>query len=204
MSVELTKDQKNAGSKVSAEEKLINDQPAVALLVVDVQDSFKHARYWDERELPRFQTNVSQLIETARAQQWQVVYVLHNENSGVFSPESGYVRLMDFVTREPQDMLFNKGVHNAMTDSGLHEWLTEQGIQQLKICGIRTEQCCETTTRVASDLGYQVDYVMDATLTFPMTHPLTGVVVSSEEIYQKTALVLHERFARITSVQDYL
>ncbi|XLM22660.1 isochorismatase family protein, partial [Chromobacterium piscinae] len=31
------------------------------------------------------------------------------------------------------------------------------------ISGIRTEQCCETTARVASDLGYEVDFVSEAT-----------------------------------------
>lgn len=36
------------------------------------------------------------------------------------------------------------------------------------ITGIQMEQCCETSARVAADLGYAVDLVIDATLTFPI------------------------------------
>jgi hypothetical protein len=39
------------------------------------------------------------------------------------------------------------------------------------VCGIRSEQCVETTTRIGSDLGYRMTYVVDATATFPMPHP---------------------------------
>ncbi len=38
------------------------------------------------------------------------------------------------------------------------------------MCGIRTEQCCETTARVAFDLGYQVTFVTEATATSPIAH----------------------------------
>ncbi|WP_240315097.1 isochorismatase family protein [Chromobacterium haemolyticum] len=44
-------------------------------------------------------------------------------------------------------------MHNALTDSGLQPWLIRHGIQRLIVSGIRTEQCCETTTPGASDLG---------------------------------------------------
>lgn len=174
-----------------------------ALLVVDVQDSFKQRAVWDASDHERFSSNVGALIETAREQGWQVVYVLHNEAEGIFSPESGFVRLMDFIQVKNGEQVFNKKVHNALTDSGLHDWLQQQGIEQLKVCGIRTEQCCETTTRVASDLGYQVDFVLDATLTFPMVDAITGEEVSAQVLYQRTATVLKDRFARITQVADY-
>ena len=63
---------------------------------------------------------------------------------------------------------FTKSKHSALVGTGLEAWLRKQGIEKIVVSGIRTEQCCETTTRHASDLGWQVDYVMDATLTFNM------------------------------------
>ena len=59
----------------------------------------------------------------------------------------------------------------ALVGTGLDVWLTQQGIGQIVISGIRTEQCCETTTRHASDLGWQVVFVPEATLTFDMALP---------------------------------
>lgn len=174
-----------------------------ALLVIDVQDSFKQRDYWSEEYFTPYQMKQNQLISHARHQGWDVIFVLHNETTGVFSPESGFVRLMDFLDQQADDQVFNKHVHNALLDSGLHEHLQARGITKLVISGIRTEQCCETTTRVGSDLGYEVDYVVDATLTFPMQDPFTGKLVTVEEIKQRTCLVLEKRFATIRWTEEY-
>ena len=50
----------------------------------------------------------------------------------------------------------------------LDVWLIQHCLSQLLICGIRSEQCCETTTRHASHLGYFVFYITEATLTYWM------------------------------------
>jgi len=94
------------------------------------------------------------------------------------------------------DVKFYKHRHSALIGSGLSVWLTERGIQQLIVSGIRTEQCCETTTRHASDCGYGVDFVSEATLTFAMTDR-TGRHWSASEIKARTELVLDGRFARV-------
>jgi nicotinamidase-related amidase len=100
-------------------------------------------------------------------------------------------------------VIFRKRRHSALVGSGLDVWLTENGIRHLIVSGIRTEQCCETTTRHASDVGYTVDYVGEATLTFPMTDT-TGRQWSAAEIRTRTELVLAGRFARIASVEEAL
>jgi len=45
--------------------------------------------------------------------------------------------------------------------------------------------------------------VLDATLTFDRLHPIEGIVVDAASIRSRTALVLADRFARITRVADY-
>ena len=174
-----------------------------ALLVIDVQESFKHRPYWNEQDFPSFQTKLLKLIETAHQQNWQVVYILHEEETGAFSQASGFVQLMDFLQPTTDEPTFIKHVHNPLTESGLQAWLQQRGISKLKVSGIRTEQCCETTTRVASDLGYQVDFVLDATLTFAMQNPVDQRTVTAEQIKAHTAMVLKDRFAQITTVDDY-
>jgi hypothetical protein len=57
---------------------------------------------------------------------------------------------------------------------------------------------------VASDLGYAVDFVSKATLTFPMTHACTGQTFSAQDIITRTELVLADRFARIVTVDACL
>ncbi|MDU2879958.1 MAG: isochorismatase family protein, partial [Enterobacter sp.] len=118
-----------------------------------------------------------------------------------FTLESGYVKPMAFLRHQP-DVVFQKHVHNAFTDTGLDRWLRERDINSVIICGIRTEQCCETTARVASDLGYAVTFVSEATLTFPMTYRC--ITLSAADIRHRTETVLSGRFADIKTVAETL
>ena len=174
----------------------------MALLVIDVQESFRHRPYWNEKYVPLFLERLQALIDGAEAQSIPIVQIFHVEESGAFSPASGHVRTLDGIAIEP-DAVFRKRCHSALVGSGLDVWLVEQGIRQLIISGIRTEQCCETTARHSSDLGYKVNYVTEATLTFSMTDR-QGRQWTPEQIKARTELVLDGRFARIVTVEEAL
>ena len=66
-----------------------------------------------------------------------------------------------------------------------------------------SDRCCETTTRHASDLGWQVDYVTDTTLTWDMVQP-DGQTLTAADIKTRTATVLAGRFATLCSVDEAL
>jgi nicotinamidase-related amidase len=174
-----------------------------AVLSIDVQQSFPARPYWREDDVPAFRENITRLIDGATRRGWPVVRILHEEGEGPFAAASGLVKPLDWMP-QTHAVEFVKHVHNAFTDTGLDRWLRTRGIRKLIVTGIRTEQCCETTTRVASDLGYDVDFVGDATLTFPMTDPRSGRQFSAAEIRERTELVLRDRFARIASVEEAL
>jgi nicotinamidase-related amidase len=173
-----------------------------ALLVVDAQESFRHRPYWSDHNVPPFLHRLQALIDGAKVRDISVVQIFHVEEAGVFSLDSGYVKTMSGLTITP-DAVFHKRSHSALVGSGLEVWLVQHGIRRLIISGIRAEQCCETTTRHASDLGYEVCYVTEATLTFPMTDR-RGRHWSPEEIKARTELVLDGRFARIMTVDEAL
>ena len=174
-----------------------------ALLVIDVQESFRHMPFWSEADLPAFRDALLRLDAGCRQRGVPVVHIFHVGLAGPFTETSGHVRALDWLPGLP-DVCFFKHTHNAFSDTGLDLWLRRRGVERLIIGGIRTEQCCETTTRVGSDIGYQVDFVTEATLTFPMTHPLSGRIYSPEEIKAHAELVLAGRFARVVSVDDCL
>jgi len=175
---------------------------ATALLVVDVQESFRQRPYWRDSYVLSFLARLRSLIDGAQSSKIPVVQIFHVEDSGPFSLESGYVVPLRDLPFTP-DAVFQKRSHSALVGSGLDVWLTQHGIRRIIVSGIRTEQCCETTTRHASDLGYEVDYVTDATLTFPMTDR-NGREWMPEEIKARTELVLDARFARIATVEEAL
>lgn len=173
-----------------------------ALLIIDVQESFRQRPYWKEEDLPLFVTRLQALIDGARERGIPIVQIFHVEESGVFALASVYVATLEGLSVRP-DATFQKRSHSALIGSGLDVWLVQHGIRRVIVSGIRTEQCCETTTRHASDSGYEVDYVTEATLTFTMTDR-NGRVWAPQEIKARTELVLDERFARIATVEEAL
>jgi nicotinamidase-related amidase len=173
-----------------------------ALLVIDVQESFRHAPYWSGADLEPYLKCQQALIDGATSRQIPVLQIFHLMESGPFAPDGGHVRTLEPLQIAPT-AIFRKYKHSALVGTGLDVWLISHGIRRLIVSGIRTEQCCETTTRHASDLGFKVDYVTQATLTFAMTAP-DGQVFSQADIKARTELVLARRFARIASVEEAL
>lgn len=177
------------------------------LVVIDAQESFRHRPYFSEAHLPAYLAAQNALIAGCLQRGVPVVRVLHSdgpeEAANPFALASGHVRplagLLDFEAAAS----FTKQRHSALVGTGLDVWLTRHGIGRLIVSGIRTEQCCETTTRHASDLGWSVDFVTDATLTFDMLQP-DGRPLSAQQVKERTATVLAGRFATLCSVDEAL
>ena len=189
-----------------------------ALLVIDVQESFRQRPLWAAISNPGIAGDVARLVDGARASGDLVAWVLQSEpGSGTpFDPASGYVRYLAPLAPEPGEPQLTKTSHNAFTTTGLQQLLTQRGIRELVICGIRTEQCCETTARVASDLGYQVTFVTEATATNPIAHRDAAPGQSVEQlladprtlpasaVIERTEYALAGRFATIATIAEVL
>lgn len=176
-----------------------------ALLLIDVQQSFRLRPYWSGQDADAFMERTNTLVAACLAAGVPIVRILHVEGPATkdnpFAVESGQVRPIDGLMDFKAAVEIQKSRHSALVGNGLPVWLRQQGIKRLIVAGIRTEQCCETTTRHASDEGYEVDYVSEATLTFDM-QTLDGQPLLARDIVKRTEAVLSGRFARICSVQD--
>ncbi len=178
-----------------------------SLIVIDAQESFRHRPYFTAVSMPAYLDAQNTLIEGCVKHGIPIVRIFHTDGppsaNNAFALESGLIRPIEGLTPFEAAITLTKHRHSALVGSGLDVWLTETGVRRLIVSGIRTEQCCETTTRHASDLGWSVDYCVDATQTWDMQH-LDGSVLSAADIKARTGAVLAERFARICSVQQAL
>jgi nicotinamidase-related amidase len=185
-----------------------------ALLVIDVQESFRARSLWQAISNPGIAGDVARLVEGVRARGDLVVWVLHTEpgTGTVFDPGRGHVRLIEPLAPAPGEPVLTKTSHNAFTTTSLQQVLTQRGITEVVVCGIRTEQCCETTARVASDLGYAVTFVTEATATNPIAHrdaPAGQTVAElladprtlpASAVIERTEYALAGRFATIATI----
>ena len=177
------------------------------LVLIDIQESFRQRPYFTENDLPAYLAAQNALIAGCQKLGVPIVRIFHVDGpksaDNPFALESGHVRPLEGLAEVQPAATFQKTRHSALVGTGLDVWLTENGIGRLIVSGIRTEQCCETTTRHASDLGWQVDYVTEATLTWDMKNE-DGSVLTAAQIRQRTATVLKDRFARICTVAQAL
>lgn len=171
---------------------------STALVVIDVQKGFDDEDHWGPRNNPNCEVNVGLLIEAWRAQGWPVVFVRHDSTSvnSPLRPGSPGNEFKDVVSGKP-DLLVSKSVHSAFFgEPDLHSWLREHGISSIAICGIQTNMCCETTARMASDMGYEVLFVIDATHTFDLS-AVEGKILRARELARVTALELDAEFCQV-------
>lgn len=177
----------------------------LALIVVDVQRGFDDAVHWGPRNNRDCENNIRALLGAWRAAERPVVLVRHDSTEPGSplrpdSPGNAFKHGIDGANA----LLVTKHVNSAFHGTpDLHAWLNKQQIEQIVICGITTNHCCETTARVGANLGYEVYFVLDATHTFDRTGP-DGTTLSADALAQATATNLHGEFATVISTADLL
>jgi nicotinamidase-related amidase len=173
------------------------------LIVIDVQEGFEDAR-WGVRNNVDCESNIARLTQAWTDAGLPIVVVRH-DSSGETSPlrlgtpGNAFKPVLQGVKA---DLSVSKQVHSAFYgDPDLHAWLQDRGIRAVAVCGITTDHCCETTVRMAGDLGYDTYFVIDATHTFDRIHP-DGGTVTADEIVRVSAAKLHEEFATVIPTDE--
>ena len=174
------------------------------LLLIDVQRGFDDAG-WGTRNNEACEANIEALLSHWRARERPIVFVRHDSRepgSPLAAGTSGNA-FKDVITGEP-DLLVTKHVNSAFYgDPDLHDWLQRSRIHRLVIAGITTNHCCETTARMAGNLGYETFFALDATHTFQRLAP-SGQTLSADQLAEATATNLHGEFASVINTRELL
>lgn len=158
---------------------------------------------WGRRNNPACEANVAALIAAWRSAGRPVVFVRHDSvlADSPLRPNQPGNDFKPVVAGEP-DLLVSKQVNSAFFgEPDLHDWLQDRGITGVAISGIQTNYCCETTARMAGNLGYDTLFVLDATYTFDLpAHG--GGVITADELARVTASNLQDEFADVVMTAD--
>lgn len=175
-----------------------------ALLVIDVQKGFD-TDVWGPRNNPDCETNIVRLVQAWQQLGRPVIYVHHDSLTPGSPLEKGTVgnEYKDAISADV-DLHISKVVHSAFYGTpDLKSWLDEHHIPAVAITGITTDHCCETTARMAGDLGLDAYFILDATHCFDRHHP-DGRTIAADDVTAATAASLHEEFATVLSTDDAL
>ncbi len=177
--------------------------PATALIIIDVQKAFEDPDL-GARDNPDAEANIGALAAAWAAAGRPIVRVAqteHDEDSGFLEGSPGHA-FKPVVADLTPSLDLRKEVHSAFRGTpDLHAWLQENGVEQLAICGIQTNRCCESTARDGADLGYDVLFVPDAMHTFDKVDA-DGVTFTAAQLSAATAATLHDYFATVVTTKD--
>nr|WP_249292309.1 cysteine hydrolase family protein [Metabacillus flavus] len=174
------------------------------MLIIDVQKAFDDPS-WGRRNNEHAEKNIAGLLHAWRKSKMPVIHVAHKSNQphSLFFRGSDSSRIKEIVLPESDEIIIEKSVNSAFIGTNLELILHELGCKRIIICGLTTNHCVETTTRMAGNLRFNPILVSDATAAFDRTGP-DGRRYRAEDIHQMTLVNLHEEFAEIRTAEEIL
>ena len=175
-----------------------------ALVIVDVQKGLDSPEL-GSRNNPDAESNMAMLLAEWRKRSAPVVHVKHNstESNSTLRPELPGNEIKDCVKPLPEEKLFEKTVNSAFIGTGLEEHLKSNNIKNLVIIGLTTDHCVSTTIRMASNLGFKVWLVADATATFERQN-YDGKHFSAEQMHEISLASLNNEFCNVIKASEAL
>jgi nicotinamidase-related amidase len=173
-----------------------------ALLVIDVQNEYFTGRLPVTHPANSF-ANILATMDAAHRAGVPIALIRHGSpasDSPVFRKGSPEWELHAEIALRPHDILIDKEWPDSFHGTGLRGWLTDVGADTVAIVGYMTQMCCQTTASRAWHLGYQVEFIADATGTLALKG-LAGPV-TAEELYRSIIATL-SRFADVTSTANW-
>jgi len=90
---------------------------------------------------------------------------------------------------------------NAFLNTGLNDYLKQNNIKYVTLCGMQTHMCLEAGTRAAHDFGYDCIVVEDACATRDLK--FGDVTVKASDVHYSTLATL-KSYAKVLILNDYL
>lgn len=181
----------------------MKDYPSnAALIVIDVQQAFNDPS-WGGRNNPQAEDNIAAVLAAWRQSGRPLFHVHHRSarTDSLFHPDAPGFFVKPQAQPLPGEPVIYKSVNSAFIGTDLEQRLRDTGISTAVICGITTDHCVSTTTRMAGNLGFDTYIVSDATATFERTGP-DGRHYSAQQMHDTALASLHQEFATVVMTAD--
>ncbi len=167
------------------------------LIVIDVQKGIVVDELCNRDGLL---ANVAKLIETARENGVEVIYVQHDAGEGTgFSQGDEAFEIADAVAPKPGEKVFVKTINSCFGNKDFTAYLEASKSDKLMIVGLQTNFCIDATVKSAFERGYYVVVPEGAHSTFDNPF-MTGEKTC--EYYFK--MIWADRFAKCVSMDEAL
>ena len=176
-----------------------------ALLLIDIQNDYfsggRMALSGPEAAADRAAT----LLTRARALGQPIVHVRHvSDRPGAtfFLPDTDRALIHHSVEPAPGETVIEKHHPNAFLDTTLDRHLEALGATRVVIAGMMTHMCVDSTTRAASERGFDCVVASDACATRDQV--FNGVHVGADQVHAAFLAALDGTFATVGSTSQVL
>ena len=165
------------------------------LIVIDIQKGITDERLYD---FAGFIKNVTNIIDVARKNNVEVIYVQHDDGPGTgFSVGDEDFEIADQVAPRENEKIFIKTINSCFGNKELAEYLSGSGEKDLMIVGLQTNFCIDASVKSAFERGFRVIIPKGTNSTFD------NDFMDSETTYKYyNEMMWPERFASCISVGD--
>ena len=165
------------------------------LIVIDVQKGITDERLYD---FDGFIKNVTSIIDAARKNNVEVIYVQHDDGPGTgFSFGDKDFEIADQVAPKENEKIFIKTINSCFGNNDLANYLRESKEKDLMIVGLQTNFCIDASVKSAFERGYKVIIPKGTNSTFDNDY------MDRETTYKYyNDMMWPERFASCISVDD--
>jgi len=165
------------------------------LLVVDVQEALMAEHPYNEQKLIE---NIKLLINAARENNQEVIYVQHEEDKGEeLERDTDGWRVFSEIAPINREKTFAKRYNSAFLKTGLGKYLKGNGTETIVLVGLQTEYCIDSTCKSAFELGFQVIIPEETNSTYD------NEFLSGEKTYQfYNYKIWNKRFANVVPVNE--
>lgn len=165
------------------------------LIVVDIQKGITDERLYN---FDVFIKNVTNIIDAARKNDVEVIYVQHDDGPGTgFSVGDVEFEIADLVAPIENEKIFIKTINSCFGNSDFVDYLKQSGDMDLMVVGLQTNYCIDATVKSAFERGYNVIVPNGTNSTFDNDY------MDGETTYKYyNDMMWLERFAKCISVDD--
>ena len=175
------------------------------LLIVDIQNDYFTGGKMELTGMDAACENASKLLSWFRGKNHPVVFIQHlatKPNATFFIPGTSGAEIHQSIMPFSNETVIVKHFPNSFRETNLHQYLQEQGLNKLIICGAMSHMCIDTTTRAAADLGYTCTLIADACATRDLV--FEGKKVEAEHVQTAYMAALNGSFAQVISTEHFL
>ena len=167
------------------------------LLVVDTQNLIINQKLYNFHV---FVSNVEKIIDTARKNNIEVIYVRHDDGaeSELTKGTNGF-EIYEKFKPSNEDKIFDKQVNSAFKETGLLEYLISKGEKDIIIVGLQTDYCIDATIKCGFEHGFNMIIPAYANTT------VDNKFISAERTYEYyNEFMWNGRYAEYISLDETL